>query len=501
MSRRRLWRRHDEIPVVELQRSNPVRFGIIVLVIIAIVVFFGFTKHIPFKQGFRIKAVFSSAINIRPKSPVRIAGVAVGKVVSIQRQGDTGVVTMEITNAGLPIHADATVKIRPRIFLEGNFFVDLQPGSPSAKTVSSGYTIPITRTSDPVQLDQVLTALNSDTRANLQDFLIGYGDALTRKPTAADNAIQDADVRGLTAAQALNKTYRRGPAALRGGAIVSQAVGGTNEHDISKLIAGVDRVTSALNVHETELGQLIDNFNTFLGSLAAQSSSLNATVAQLPGALQNTGSAFTQLNAAFPPTRAFALALIPGVKQTPATISAALPWIDQVRALLGAGELGGVAKDLHASVPTFAKLVGTQIPFQQQIDHFSQCLTKVFLPAGNAKLQDGTSTSGVEDYKEFWYAMSSLASAGQSFDGNGSTTRFLVGGGGDTLHSGQVGTVGSTVKGAPSLVSRAPLAPQGTRPRFPAIEPPYKPLVPCYTQALPDFNGPLSSGPADGGGG
>jgi hypothetical protein len=26
-------------------------------------------------------------------------------------------------------------------------------------------------------------------------------------------------------------------------------------------------------------------------------------------------------------------------------------------------------------------------------------------------------------------------------------------------------------------------------------------MVPCYTQAVPNFNGPLSSGPADGAGG
>ena len=37
-------------------------------------------------------------------------------------------VTMNITNQGLPIHDDATFAIRPRIFLEGNFFVDVSPG-------------------------------------------------------------------------------------------------------------------------------------------------------------------------------------------------------------------------------------------------------------------------------------------------------------------------------------------------------------------------------------
>jgi hypothetical protein len=42
------------------------------------------------------------------------------------------------------------------------------------------------------------------------------------------------------------------------------------------------------------------------------------------------------------------------------------------------------------------------------------------------------------------------------------------------------------------------LAPLGTRPAFPSSEPPYQPLVPCYTQTLPNFNGAQSSGPADG---
>ena len=50
--------------------------------------------------------------------------------------------------------------------------------------MSSGYTIPVTQTSDPVQIDQMLDALNTDTRANLQEFLAEYGKALTRKANA-----------------------------------------------------------------------------------------------------------------------------------------------------------------------------------------------------------------------------------------------------------------------------------------------------------------------------
>ncbi len=141
-----------------------------------------------------------------------------------------------------------------------------------------------------------------------------------------------------------------------------------------------------------------------------------------------------------------------------------------------------------------------QIPLFKQTDAFSQCLTKVFYPAANAKLQDGPNTSGVEAFREFWYSTAGLASLGQSFDGNGVMDRFLVGGGGPTFRSAPVGVQGSSAKGL-SLVARSPLTPEGTSPAFPAEEPPYKPLVPCYTQAVPNFNGPLSHGPADGSGG
>lgn len=500
MSRLRWWRRHDETPVVELNRTSPIRFAIVFIVIVAIAIYFGFTKHVPFKHGFRLNAQFASALNIKGKSPVRIAGVDVGKVTHIKRQGSTALVSMEIENRGLPIHSDATVKIRPRIFLEGNWFVELQPGSPSAKTLTSGDTLPSTQSSDPVQIDQVLDALNTDTRANLQNFLIGYGNGLTRRPSKADNAEQDPDARGINAAEALNKVYRRAPAAERGGAIINQAIAGTEEHDLSKLVKSIGKVTSALNVHEQQLGELIGNFNSFFHSFAAQAPSLQAAVAVLPSSLHNITAGLRELDRAFGPTKTFATDILPGVKNTPQTVTATLPWIEQVQASLAPDELGGVSKGLLAATPQLAQLTAEQTPFYKQTELFNKCLTKVFIPAGNTRLQDGSSTSGVEDYKEFWYSLTGLAGIGQNFDGNGTMTHFLLGSGGPTIVSAPSNVEGHSISGL-KLLAHAALQPEGTRPAFPKTEPAYKPLVPCYTQALPEFNGPLSQGPADGSGG
>src|SRR5262249_55276311 len=175
------------------------------------------TKTLPFQTPYTLHAVFQNAANLRKDSPVRIAGVNVGKVESVKSVCQSGAtencesnyseVTFTVDDTGLPIHSDALVEIRPRIFLEGNFFLDVHPGSPSAPDLSSGQVIPITQTSTAVQLDQILTSLQPPDRANLQKLLEGYGNALTHKPTAADNATQDPEVQGLTAAEAINKSF------------------------------------------------------------------------------------------------------------------------------------------------------------------------------------------------------------------------------------------------------------------------------------------------------
>ena len=110
-------------------------------------------------------------------------------------------VTMELDDEALPIRSDAELKIRPRIFLEGNFFVDLEPGTPEGEQLDEGDTIPMTQTAAPVQLDQVLGVLKTDARKDLQTLVQGYGEAISGEPTAAEDATQDPDVRGKTAAE------------------------------------------------------------------------------------------------------------------------------------------------------------------------------------------------------------------------------------------------------------------------------------------------------------
>ena len=479
--------------------ASPFKAGFLVLLLMAIGTYFGFTKDIPFTKGYQLEAVFESANSIRASSPVRIAGVNVGKVASIERQPGTNaaIVTLEINDKGLPIHKDATIKIRPRIFLEGNFYVELSPGTPSAPTLDSGDTIPITQTSEPVQLDQLLTALQSDTRQDLQDALEGYGEGLTYKPTAADDVGHDPEVHGLTGAEALNKAATYAPSAFRSAAIVQEAFLGTELHDLSKVVSGVGRVAKSLDSDERALQDLVTNFNRTMAAFASESVNLRATIGLLPGVLEKANAAFDSLNAAFPSTRAFAREIIPGVRETPATINAFFPWLEQARPLLGEAELQGLVNDLRPATNDLARVTDATIDFLPQADLVSRCFSEVILPTGDVKIVDTPNlTTGVENYKEFWYTMVGLSGEGANFDGNGPYVRFQTGGGSQTISSGAYGgavtdneTVGETLYTNPGS------QPLGTKPAYPTLRPPYKPGVKCHTNTPPDLNSARTGAP------
>ena len=491
------------------------RNGLILIALVVIGVYLGWTKEIPFQSHFELKAVFQNAVNIRKDSPVRIAGVNVGKVENVRSvcsTGDTDTcasnyseVTFTVDDNGQPIHSDAQIEIRPRIFLEGNFFLDLSPGSPSAHSLSGGDTIPVTQTSTAVQLDQILTSLQAPDRANLQKLLEGYGQSLNHKPTAADDATQDPEVQGLTAAQAINKSFTYGATGARDSAIVNEAFQGTSAHDLSNLIAGQAKALGALVGHESQLQGLVSNFNTFTAALADQSANLSRTIRLLGPTLRVAEPSLRHTDATLPFVRANALALARGIPELPATIAASQPWLSQTAALLGKNELGFIASQLRAGGPGAGKSTGDGRDLFSQIGLLSGCVNNVLEPTGNVVLSDSGPgydfDTGVPNFKEFGYAAANLAGDGVIFDGNGPVLRLFAAGG-PTPVGGPVPNLRSPVANPVSTRGNAlwggtTTPPIGTRPGL-GSKPPFRTDVACQNNPLPDLNGPLAAqGPPD----
>jgi ABC-type transporter Mla subunit MlaD len=394
---------------------------------------------------------------------------------------------MHLDSSALPIHANATLLIRSRIFLEGNFYVALSPGAPSAPILHSGATLPVANTSGPVQLDRVLSALNANARTNLQTLLQGLGGALNGVPTAAQDATQDPSVRGLTGAQALNQSLKYSADAFKASAIVNQALLGEQPQDLSKVVAGTSRIFQGLAGSGAALSGLVNSFNRTMAAFASRQRDLSDTISVLPPLLRNTDRADAALDASFSPTRAFAGEILPGIDQLNATIVAGLPWLAQGTALVARDDLGGLLRSLTPAVRRTASSLSATRSLLRGAGELAQCITHDLVPTGNEVISDPPASSGLQLYQELFQSAVGIAGAAGNFDGNGRYVRSSAGGG-----SIQVQT--STIPGYGPMYGNAVLPPLGTRPAFAGSAPPLDRTVPCYRNPAPDLNSATTGG-------
>src|SRR5918997_1505612 len=445
---------------------STVTIGTIALVVTLIAVYLGFTKSIPFRSHYEVKAAFKNSNNLRPASPVRIAGVDVGKVQKVEpigKRGDGAIVTMRINDNGRPLRADSTFKIRPRIFLEGNFFVDAYPGT-SGKEVPKNHTFPINKTDTPVQFDEVLTALQTDTREDLKTLLREYAAGLRGK-----------------GARGFNRSIDHWKPAYRGTAIVSEAMLGEREHDLSGYIDRAGVVAGALDRNREQLKNLITDFHRTARAFASENEALEAAIAELPRTLRVARPALAALNASFPGLRGFARDLRPGVRSAGPTIDVSMPLLRQLRGLVSNRELRGLTADLRPTVPALARFTQQAVPLNQEIRELSSCQNEVVLPWTHDKLEDPKFPAKGPVYTELPKPFPGLAGESRSGDSNGQWFRVLAAGGTNLVQFDK-GVFGTTA---------LPLL--GVNPPKPKARPPLRSDVACETQQPPD----LRSKPAD----
>jgi ABC-type transporter Mla subunit MlaD len=465
----------------------------------------------PFANPYTIRALFDNANQLRTGSAVRIAGVNVGSVQSVapvspckltvtagpRQTCAVAEVTMAINKTGLPIHKDATFWIRPRLFLEGNFFIDVQPGTPEAPVAPAGYVFPLQSAREPVQLDQVLTSLQSNTRSNLQILLQQYGLAL--KQGGPD----------------YNKSIQYWLPAYEYGAEVSHDTLGTQPHDLSNYIGQAATTNGALAAHPQNLKNLVSYFDTTALALARENVALARTIAALPVTLKVAIPALNALqtdlcngpqgpDCAPGPLRQLARALVPGVVSTGPMADASLPFFHQARELVQPSELGGLTNDLSATVPALAKLNAETIPFMKNgVRPAASCQVNEILPWSQLTVPDPNfnASNGFPPrpvYVEGVDYLPGLAGESRDTDGNGPYVRTTLTGGTIT-YSLQPGLFGEALTPIQGTEPQMPAPhPSGDGATVPVVRPPLMPNVPCETQppiTQNDLQAPVGNGP------
>lgn len=457
------------------------QIGLIAIVLTVLGFYLAFTKSLPLISGggYELKAVFSDAQSIRANSPVRVAGVDVGKVANVEHltdedgQGlDAAVVTMEIKEDAQPIREDAQMQLRPRLFLEGNLFVDVQPGTPAADELDSGSVIPLEQTSASVQFDEVLTSLQAPVRADLQLFLKEFGDGLDRFNGAAG----------------FRESFRTSPAAYGSTAQVNEALLGTQPGDLTGTIRNLGTVVEALGRNEAQLQDFVTNFRIVTGSFAAESDALEQAIIELDPALAEGRPALAKLNDAFPALRAFSREALPGVKAANKALDDANPFIGQLRGLVSKDELRGLIKDLRPTVPDLALLSQTTLPFLEEGRSLASCFNTVVLPWSNTEIPTAMAQGSDVVYKETGYGLVGLAGESRSGDAQGQMFRVVGSGGTNTIFipSTDVGPVAGVV---PSALTGAQPAKQSS------AKTPFNPDVACETQEAPNLESDVAPPP------
>jgi phospholipid/cholesterol/gamma-HCH transport system substrate-binding protein len=445
---------------------SPFKAGVLAITTILLVGYFGFTKANPFANPYELKALFRDVENLKTRSPVRIAGVEVGKVTKVEPKdgGGAAEVTMELRDDALPIRDDARAQIRSRIFLEGNFFIDIEPGSPSAGELDDGSTLPVTRTTSTVTLPDVLDVLDSDVRSDLQTFLYEYGTVALRGGGA----------------KAFNRAIPSFEPAYRYGALTNDALLGVDpERDVQRLLRGQQKTFAALASNPDALKELVTDLNTTAGAIASEDTALEAAVPALRDTLREGYPALGALNAALPTLRTFAREAIPGVRSSVPALDAAIPWFRQARGLVQESELKGLAADLRQAVPSLVKLNTRLVPFLNQLRALSSCTNNVLVPFAESEIpsiEEGNSGHLVREQIN----RSFVGLAGESRNNDANTPVFHIQG-------------VNPLKLATGRIEPA-------APPDPNMPPPHRPDVPCETQEPPNLQAPGGDATVYGGG-
>jgi phospholipid/cholesterol/gamma-HCH transport system substrate-binding protein len=334
--------------------------AIIVLLIVSLIVALVILSHqrlalpagVPFlgKDVVTVEAELATAQAVTPGQgqTVNIAGVEVGQISSVKLENGKAIVGMKIEREHATVYRDATILLRPKTGLK-DMVAELTPGTKAAGKLPEGERIPISQTLPDVNLDEVLAALDSDTRDYLT-LLLGDG------ATALKG-------NGRAFAQTIRRIEPTARYARRANELLA-----LRRRNLKRAVHNLSLVMESLGAKDTQLAEFVESSNVVFATLARQEADLRATLAELPTALSATQSALaktdrmaTVLGPTLENLLPAARALGPSLAQTRPFLTKTTPILrNQIRpftraALPTAKALQPALSDLSAATPDLTR--------------------------------------------------------------------------------------------------------------------------------------------------
>jgi len=215
-------------------------------------------------KGYRFKVSFGEATQLAHEADVRISGVPVGKVKDIQTNSRTGRsdAEIELKPEYAPLPSDARAILRQKTLL-GETYVELTPGSGSAKKIPDNGHLNRAQVADTVELDEILRTFDPATRKAFQDWIQTQAQSIDGRGADLNAALGNL----APFAQDTEKVLR----ILNG-----------QKAAVRALVRNTGEVFTALSERDGQLASLITNSNRVFSTTAQRGADLQAAFKALP---------------------------------------------------------------------------------------------------------------------------------------------------------------------------------------------------------------------------
>jgi phospholipid/cholesterol/gamma-HCH transport system substrate-binding protein len=215
-------------------------------------------------KGYRFKVSFGEATQLAHEADVRISGVPVGKVKDIQTNSQTGRsdATIELKPEYAPLPSNARAILRQKTLL-GETYVELTPGSASAKKIPDNGRLAQGQVADTVELDEILRTFDPKTREAFQNWIETQAESIDGRGADLNAALGNL----APFAQDTEKVLR----VLNG-----------QKAAVRQLVRNTGEVFTALSERDGQLASLITNSNRVFSTTAQRNQDLQDAFKALP---------------------------------------------------------------------------------------------------------------------------------------------------------------------------------------------------------------------------
>ena len=343
-----------------------------------------FGGPVPLKpESYRVTAYFPEATQLAQESDVRIGGVSVGKVKSVEIAPadakidglDTSAAEIEIEPEFAPISIETRAILRQKTLL-GETYVELSTGSAPGQagtpvsmgsaannpegatdgvsTIPEGGSLGLSQVQDATQIDDIFNALDTETRTAFQQWQQGAAIAIRGRSLDLNDALGNL-----------------GP--FLGDASEVLTVLRTQRDSLQGLVRDTGTVFDALSERDGQLADAITGSNTTFEALAAEERSLREFFQVAPTFENEARLTFERLDAFQRDTQPLITRLLPVANDISPTLRSVRELSPNLRSLFF--DLDDLNRASRRGFPALARFLGALRPTLTELDPFLANLT------------------------------------------------------------------------------------------------------------------------------